>query len=825
MVLNISILVLLSVLVLSNCHLVIDLENSRTFDKDLYERVLDSEECTRQINFLKENDTMLFARFLDSGMRVPRGLNLLSATDLGDYHQCLRIIETREDEGGKEMNIEGKYSFLQIPLNQTFQAVFDDEEEEILLKKYDFSNMKIVKFDNTIISEVQSFAVARTNNGSLDSKDVYQRASINVALCIPKVCTSLEYSHQILFNLSQIGFRFDEEFVRLPNDKPWVAVDYVAIVIFSVIAFLTLVGTAYDVTHIVILKKDPKRAIVYLRMFSIYTNTKRLMTFNPNPNAIECMDGIRTISMMWVLVGHAFSMHNFNINLLDGINWVTSADGVWVSTGLFSVDSFFLMAGILLVYTSVGKMSGTTFLKRVHVFYLNRLLRMFPLLAALVLLEASVFHRIADGPYWVNVARNAERCRSFWWTTLLHVQNYVNPEAICVAHSWYIAIDIQLHIVSPLILFWVLGKNRTASWSALISGLVAVQVGATIWNFMKDMPPTNMTIPRLDEQDYYMTNFYVNTLTRASPFFVGMIYGYILSIYKGKQIRLNMIFVLIAWMIGLAMIAFCFYASYEVMKLDWDNQVLDNLFNSFMRTLWAIGLGWVIFACGKGYGGPIDWFLSLSIWKLPARLSYAMYLYHYPIMFLGAGMEVMPKYFSQGGRIFDFKAYFVISLWVSYLVTVIIDAPCSTVIKMLIEGGQKKRRPPPEKGADLSKSHKVYLPNCLEKDGSLLENNVILTTLKKDDNILDNKNNFSLQRNGPIPEHEHIQKNGILENNDLAMGRNGLVKDDLGLGQNNLDVERNLPLQKESDELFVKSEDLDGVEVDGEFDKKEVSKF
>lgn len=38
-------------------------------------------------------------------------------------------------------------------------------------------------------------------------------------------------------------------------------------------------------------------------------------------------------------------------------------------------------------------------------------------------------------------------------------------------------------------------------------------------------------------------------------------------------------------------------------------------------------------------------------------------------------------------QIFDFMAFLVISFWVAYLVTVIIDAPCSTLIKMAIEGG------------------------------------------------------------------------------------------------------------------------------------------
>lgn len=38
--------------------------------------------------------------------------------------------------------------------------------------------------------------------------------------------------------------------------------------------------------------------------------------------------------------------------------WITSAKGVWISTGFFAVDTFFTLAGILLVYSSMGKMNG-----------------------------------------------------------------------------------------------------------------------------------------------------------------------------------------------------------------------------------------------------------------------------------------------------------------------------------------------------------------------------------------------------------------------------------------------------------------------------------
>lgn len=62
-------------------------------------------------------------------------------------------------------------------------------------------------------------------------------------------------------------------------------------------------------------------------------------------------------------------------------------------------------------------------------------------------------------------------------------------------------------------------------------------------------------------------------------------------------------FVLVLWVISLGVIASAFYLSYETMQLDWDNQLGDNIINSFMRLIWSIALSWIIFACVKGYGG------------------------------------------------------------------------------------------------------------------------------------------------------------------------------------------------------------------------------
>lgn len=74
------------------------------------------------------------------------------------------------------------------------------------------------------------------------------------------------------------------------------------------------------------------------------------------------------------------------------------------------------------IFFSVG------LVRNVHLYYLHRLLRMFPVLAAGVLLTASLFNHLSDGPQWNDVmAHKVHKCRQFWWATLLHIQNYVTP--------------------------------------------------------------------------------------------------------------------------------------------------------------------------------------------------------------------------------------------------------------------------------------------------------------------------------------------------------------------------------------------------------------
>lgn len=48
------------------------------------------------------------------------------------------------------------------------------------------------------------------------------------AMCIPASCTTEEALTAFFFNFTGTGITLNEDFCRLPNDKPWVPADYIA---------------------------------------------------------------------------------------------------------------------------------------------------------------------------------------------------------------------------------------------------------------------------------------------------------------------------------------------------------------------------------------------------------------------------------------------------------------------------------------------------------------------------------------------------------------------------------------------------------------------
>lgn len=144
---------------------------------------------------------------------------------------------------------------------------------------------------------------------------------------------------------------------------------------------------------------------------------------------------------------------------------------MFVQQSVMSVDTFFLLSGFLLAWTCFREIERKKGKLNAALMFFHRVVRTLPLKVVLVFLVVSVFRYFGSGPFWDTYSKPLQfYCEKNWWKTMLFIQNYAQPEEMvgffplffflfltnlffqCLGHSWYVAIDMQLYILSPLII-------------------------------------------------------------------------------------------------------------------------------------------------------------------------------------------------------------------------------------------------------------------------------------------------------------------------------------------------------------------------------------
>ncbi|CAK1554554.1 unnamed protein product [Leptosia nina] len=503
------------------------------YDQKLYESVLDYRECEKQLKLLSNSTAVL--PFIDATAKLPSGILSLNVNDYGDYYQCLQIDNQVED-----MHLEGKYCFIVVPFSQNI-SVPGWMSMGGKMSKFTFSAVGRSLSESATAStdEFLKSYLAPRNVQKFTSNATISRAALRLGVCIPKVCNIDQVNDFITPPIPIPKVEYLSGPCRLPGDKMYTIADYVTFGIFGTILLLTILSTCYDLFQVFIRRKSkaPNRLFT---MMSIYTNTKRLLKFLPPKYSMDCVDGIRAISMIWVMCGHAyvFELLSPAHNLLDMIEWTTHLTSTWINTAPMVVDTFFMLTGLFCVYTLPNRITAKRFLKSIHIFYLYRYFRTLPVLVVAILIQASIIHWIADGPDWDRISYAVVCCRNRWWATVLHVQNIIEPTAVCVFQSWYLTVDTQLYFLSPFIIVFLL-MSKAIAWFVLGVSFVISIVTLAYYVYYYKYPSVLNGLWYSQQFFEYYVNFYANTATRASPFIVGLMVGYILWLNREKGLFLS----------------------------------------------------------------------------------------------------------------------------------------------------------------------------------------------------------------------------------------------------------------------------------------------
>ena len=174
----------------------------------------------------------------------------------------------------------------------------------------------------------------------------------------------------------------------------------------------------------------PKRKPMWYTMltfFSIRQNVVKLLDTSRPPAVIKSIDGVRAISMTWVIWGHTYF---YSVNQMD--NQIKVLDAFiapfyqHIGNAVLAVDTFFVLSGFLTAFILIKKFQKNSSPGFMAKLYLHRYLRLTLIYAIIIIFNMGFLGRYGIGTMVRYIGDpSAETCRKYWWRNLLYVSNII----------------------------------------------------------------------------------------------------------------------------------------------------------------------------------------------------------------------------------------------------------------------------------------------------------------------------------------------------------------------------------------------------------------
>jgi len=388
---------------------------------------------------------------------------------------------------------------------------------------------------------------------------------------------------------------------------------------------------------------------------------------HPRLNYIPGLDGIRGI---WVVVGPLL--------------YHAATDTV--SGGILGIDLFFTLSSFLIISIALNEFekTGRIDLKAYAGRRARRLLPALFLALGGLTLYLILFVPVDQYPRWTGAIVSALAYCANWFEIFSGVSYFEDFQHSPLRHVWSFSIEEQFYIFAPLYLITVLHFFKKHAYSVLLWTMVAGTIASTWW--MGHLYPGGGDPSRV----YYGTD------TRAHSLFAGIILAVIVrqrgpvrtrraqlwwvagayastfffawAIFEISEQSAWMFehggFLLVAalscvmvygvaqpaerawhaWLptslsapdapirsriwVG-AMYAGLFTGGWAIVSAARGNTPFDH-----WPYLLGVGIGWFWYGCAGAAKGPLHWFLESPIIRWVGKISYGLYLYHWPIYLL-----------------------------------------------------------------------------------------------------------------------------------------------------------------------------------------------
>ncbi len=305
---------------------------------------------------------------------------------------------------------------------------------------------------------------------------------------------------------------------------------------------------------------------------------------------MPALDGIRAVSILGIMFNHG--------------------GFAWAGGGIISVNVFFVLSGFLITLLLLKEWTRTETI-RLRAFWARRARRLLP--ALFVLLGGIGAYALLFAPSGTQSSLLGDGLSTLFyfsnWHQIVTGQSYfvqVSAQSPLL-HTWTLAIEEQFYIVWPLVVLGVLKLCRSTRW-LLVVAVLGVLASATemALRFHPGLDPSRL---------YYGTD------TRAQDILVGAAAAILLS--GQAQAATRRARVALSWMAVLAVLVFAW---------EWSRINGSSSFPFRGGFLLAdVMVAFVIWGVTKAPAGVPSRILSLPPLTFTGRISYGLYLWHWPV--------------------------------------------------------------------------------------------------------------------------------------------------------------------------------------------------
>lgn len=534
-----------------------------------------------------------------------------------------------------------------------------------------------------------------------------------LSFCGPSSCSKEDY-----YSLASGEAGFEVHFSQEEVQEKWGSLSGGAVAMVTFISFLGLLVLIGSVAELASEPLSGTKTVfdkgiwkVFL-CFSAVSNFKRVFAGRGTRDSLDSLNGIRVISISWVILGHVaiqYLAYSVCSNVVKTPDYVEMFSSTIIYGAFFAVDVFFWLSAFLMSYLMLKEMNARGF-PGFFVPVVHRFLRITPLFLFVTFLFWSLQKYLGSGPVWYSGDLSNDDCYDYWWTNLTYTNNFVPDfrRNSCIGVGWYLANDMQFFILSLPVMYLYGKVNKWVGWGC-IAGLNLVMVFSSLG--VAEQHDLNLVMVSESQKDL-MDYYYVKPYCRVGPYALGLASGFVMYSYKRKldtgetydafALKIAGLFEKFwcrvgLFLAGLGCFSFLIFIQYTAYRYPGDNfefsswsrsenvawLSLNRLFLGFSLTLMFLPLV-------LGYFSFIGQFLSWPFWNPFANLNFCVYLIHLSLTEVIYKSQKMGVYISNLNIYKDAISVLLLCFLVAVPIFLLVECPFGRLEKLFWESLKKK---------------------------------------------------------------------------------------------------------------------------------------